>query len=66
MGRWKLMEWFEDGAVELYALDADPGEREDLSATEPEIVRELLDRLRSWRAEVGANMPREDPENQEE
>ena len=66
MGRWKLMEWFEDGAVELYDLDADPGEREDLSATEPEIVRELLDRLRSWRAEVGANMPREDPENQEE
>jgi len=66
MGRWKLMEWFEDGAVELYDLDADPGERENLSATEPEKVRELLDRLWSWREEVGANMPREDPENQEE
>ncbi len=60
-GRWKLVEWFEDGAVELYDLEADLGERVDLSATEPEKVRELLEMLGSWRTGVGANMPREDP-----
>ena len=61
MGQWKLVEWFEDGVVELYDLGSDPGEREDLSKSEIEKVSELLDRLRSWRAEVGANMPREGP-----
>ena len=66
MGRWKLLEWYEDRAVELYDLVADPGEREDLAGTEPGKVRELLDRLSSWRVEVGAKMPREDSEIREE
>ena len=60
MGRWKLVEWFEDGAVELYDLGTDPGERVDLSGAEPGRASDLLARLRSWRSEVGANMPRED------
>jgi hypothetical protein len=55
------MEWFEDGAVELYDLETDLEERVDLSKTEPEKVQELLSLLRAWRDEVGANMPREDP-----
>ena len=58
MGRWKLIEWFEDGAVELYDLQNDPGEGRDLSEDEPEVVGVLLERLREWRSEVGANMPR--------
>ncbi|MFH1762978.1 MAG: sulfatase [Gemmatimonadota bacterium] len=62
MGRWKLLEWFEDGAVELYDLEADPGEHEDRAGVEPVRVRELLGRLQAWRRDVGANMPREDPE----
>ena len=62
MGRWKLLEWFEDGAVELYDLETDPGERVDLSGAQSERVQELLSRLRTWREEVGANMPREDSE----
>ena len=66
MGRWKLLEWLEDGAVELYDLEADPEERLDLALAEPERTRQLLDRLRSWREEVGANMPREDSDVQEE
>jgi arylsulfatase A-like enzyme len=57
-GRWKLLEWFEDGQVELYDLEADPGERQDLSVTQPGRTEELLRLLRRWREEVGANMPR--------
>jgi hypothetical protein len=60
MGRWKLVEWFEDGAYELYELGTDPGERVNLAVAEPERAADLLDRLQSWREEVGANMPRED------
>jgi len=66
LGRWKLLEWFEDGAVELYDLEADPGERENLSEAEPEVTEELLGRLRAWREEVDAKMPRMDSGDQEE
>jgi len=56
-GRWKLMEWFEDGRVELYDLRTDPGERRNRAAEEPRVVRDLLGRLRAWRRQVRAPMP---------
>lgn len=65
-GDWKLVEWFEDGSVELYDLASDPGERRDLSEVEREKAQELLAALRRWRNEVGANMPRQDGQNLEE
>lgn len=58
VGPWKLIEWFEDGQVELYNLDEDPEEAHDRSGDEPERARELQERLRAWRTGVGANMPR--------
>jgi arylsulfatase A-like enzyme len=58
MGDWKLIEWFEDGALELYDLRNDPGEGSDLSESEPERARTLHERLKAWRESVGANMPR--------
>ena len=56
-GSWKLVEWFEDGRLELFDLVADPGETADVSAEEAEQVAELHARLVAWRAEVGARMP---------
>ena len=56
-GRWKLIEWFEDGAVELYDLDADPGEAVNLAASNSEVRDRLHARLRGWRAGIGAPMP---------
>jgi choline-sulfatase len=41
-GRWKLIRDDRSGTVELYDLDADPGERNDLSAARPEISRRLV------------------------
>jgi len=58
--RWgdlKLIEWFEDGAVELYDLSSDLSERQDLTDSRPEDAARLLARLHAWRAETGANMP---------
>ncbi len=47
-GQYKLHWWVREGRVALFDLDADPGEREDLSAREPEIAEELLGLLRAW------------------
>ena len=61
-GRYKLLEFYEDGHTELYDLRADIGEANDLSDTMPHKARELLTRLRSWRDSVGAQMPTPNPE----
>jgi arylsulfatase A-like enzyme len=56
-GRWKLIEWFEDGGVELYDLDADPGETRDLVDERPEIAARMRAMLRGWRLGAGAWSP---------
>mgnify|MGYP001966818927 CR=1 FL=1 len=56
-GRWKLIEWFEDGEVVLYNLKADPGEKVDLASVRPRIRDRLLGALRGWRAGINAPMP---------
>ena len=61
-GRYKLVEFYEDGHTELYDLRADIGEANDLSDAMPHKARELLTRLRSWRDSVGAQMPTPNPE----
>ncbi len=60
-GDLKLIEYFEDGKLELYDLAADPTESRDLSQSEPEAVKELLAALRAWREAVGAQMPTPNP-----
>ncbi len=57
IGDLKLVEWYEDGATELYDLSADIGERVDLSESQPDDAARLQSALRNWRVAVGANMP---------
>lgn len=56
-GDWKLLEFFEDGRLELYNLKDDVGEKNNLVQAQPDKVRELHDRLKAWRAEIKAPMP---------
>jgi len=58
-GDWKLIEWFEDGRLELYNLKDDIGESRDLAPTMPAKADELHRRLVAWRREVGAPVPTE-------
>jgi len=60
-GDWKLLEYFEDGRVELFNLKKDLGETKDLSTTEPKIAKALATELRAWRQEVGALLPEPNP-----
>jgi arylsulfatase A-like enzyme len=62
-GDWKLVEWFEDGKLELYNLNDDIAEQRDLAANEPEIVRQLHEKLVAWRESVAAPMPRPNAES---
>jgi arylsulfatase A len=61
-GDWKLIEFFEDGSVELYNLRDDPGEERNLADAEPERVRMLKGALADWRHKVGARMPVVNPD----
>jgi arylsulfatase A len=58
---WKLVEFFEDGRVELYHLAEDIGERRDLAREMPERAAGLRGRLDAWRERVGAQRPRPNP-----
>ena len=56
-GDWKLMEYLEDGRLELYNLRDDLGETKNLATTMPEKTQELHAKLRAWRAATNAPMP---------
>ncbi len=56
-GDWKLMEFLEDGRLELYNLREDIGEKRNLAAAQPERARAMLAQLQAWRAEIKAPMP---------
>jgi arylsulfatase A-like enzyme len=60
-GDWKLIEFYEDGRLELYNLAQDIGETENLAQTQPQRVEQMHSRLKAWRHEVGAKMPTVNP-----
>ena len=53
-GSWKLIEWFDTKKVELFNLQDDPSEKNDLFAQHGQIAGRLLNQLRSWRKGLGA------------
>ena len=61
-GNWKLLENFGDGSLELYDLSRDLGETENLAEKHPEKAKQLQQQLSTWRKEVGARMPTENPD----
>lgn len=60
-GDWKLIEFFEDGELELYNIADDPIEAVDLAAKQPERVQQLHAQLKEWRQSVDAKMPTVNP-----
>jgi len=60
-GRYKLLEFYEDRRVELYDLESDLSEKNDLAAKMPEKAAELRNMLHEWLTAVGAQMPTPNP-----
>jgi arylsulfatase A-like enzyme len=62
MGDWKLLEFFEDGHLELYNLRDDIGETRNLAQQEPQRCGQMLQRLEAWKEQVCARLPRPNPQ----
>jgi arylsulfatase A-like enzyme len=58
VGDFKLIEFFDDGRLELYDLASDIGETENLAPAMPEKAAQLRQMLVDWRKRVKAKMPR--------
>ncbi len=61
-GDYKLIEFYDDGHLELYNLAKDIGEKNNLADKMPEKANELLRQLAAWRKSVGAKMPTPNPD----
>ena len=57
LGNYKLLEYYENGSVQLFNLEQDIGEQNDVSGAKPDITAKLLKMFHDWRDEVDAKMP---------
>ncbi len=57
MERFKLIEFFEFGQLELYDLDQDLKETTNIALDKPEITAKLYKRMLEWREETDAPVP---------
>ncbi len=56
-GNWKLLHYFEDDRLELYNLEKDLGEENNLAQQYPEKISELYKILKTWRNDINARFP---------
>jgi arylsulfatase A-like enzyme len=61
-GDWKLIEFYEDGRLELYNLKDDLGETTNLSRREGGRAKAMQAKLAKWREETHAIMPVPNPD----
>jgi arylsulfatase A-like enzyme len=61
-GDYKLIEFFEDGRLELYNLKNDIEEKNEISKNYPEITEKLGISLRNWRESMEAKIPQKNPD----
>ncbi len=58
-GDWKLIEFHEDDSVALYNLTDDPGEKDNLAESMPDLAAALRVELDRWQADTKAPVPTE-------
>ncbi|MEM9478671.1 MAG: sulfatase-like hydrolase/transferase [Verrucomicrobiota bacterium] len=58
--RWNDWKWVDmgDNALGLFNLRNDPGESKDLTSSEPEKLRQILEKLAEWQSQMTAADPR--------
>lgn len=61
-GNFKLIEYYENGSVQLFNLKNDIEEQHDLSEIEADKAKELKHKLDHWRTKVGAKMMGPNPD----
>jgi len=58
---WKLIEFYEEKKIELYNLKEDIGEKNDLAKKNPKKAKQMYEMLKAWQKEIGAKMPKPNP-----
>jgi arylsulfatase A-like enzyme len=61
-GDYKLIEFFEDGRLELYNLREDLSEKTNLAQSDPQRAKRMHQLLKSWRERIEAKLPEHNPE----
>ncbi len=61
LGKFKLIDNFQSGKQEMYNLEKDLSEKNDISASNPEKTKELYKLLQEWRTKTGAKMMIKNP-----
>ena len=61
-GRYKLVQFYEDPHFELYDLDADLGETQNLIDRLPDVTTRMQRELAAWKRTMGAREPEPNPE----
>jgi hypothetical protein len=62
IGDYKLIEFFEDGRLELYNLREDVSEEHNLAEAEAGRAKAMQKMLGQWRSEAEAKIPEPNPE----
>jgi arylsulfatase A-like enzyme len=62
MGDYKLIHFFENDKLELYNLKEDIEEQYEISSENPEITKNLYNRLNEWREAIEARIPVKNPD----
>ena len=57
LGRWKLIEFYEDHHLELYDLENDISEQRNLATEKAELAQQLKLMLHKWLDSIGAKYP---------
>jgi len=58
-GHWKLIQYFENNEFELYNLENDLAEKNNLASQQPAKLAELKAKLSTWQEQTGAAIPTE-------
>lgn len=57
-----MIEFYDDGYLELYNLAEDIGETKNVAQQNPKVTAKMKKQLDQWRKEVGAEMPQPNPD----
>jgi arylsulfatase A-like enzyme len=60
-GPWKLIENYDDDSIELYHLENDLNESQNLAQSEPKKAQDLLKKLQIWKRETRAEPMQSNP-----